>query len=54
MSSSKGKVVYYVLGVTALATGIYFFADKDDVKRGFDWFKGLIKSKSKTDEQSKD
>lgn len=52
MSSGKGKVVYYVLGLTALATGIYVLANKDDVKRGFDWFKNLVrlKPKNKQDE----
>lgn len=50
MNSGKGKVVYYVLGLTALATGIYVLANKDDVKRGFDWVKNLVKFKSKNKE----
>lgn len=47
MIESKKKVVYYVLGSAALITGIYFLANKDDVKRGFEWIKNMVKLNKK-------
>jgi hypothetical protein len=41
----KQKVVYYVLGAAALATGIYFLSNKDDVRRILDSVKAKLKLK---------
>jgi len=50
MISEKKKIVYYVLGTAALVTGIYVLANKEEVKRGFEWLKNTIKFKSKNKE----
>lgn len=44
----KHKVVYYILGATALATGIYFLANKDEVKRILDSVKEKLKIKKES------
>lgn len=52
MISDRKKVVYYVLGTIALVSGIYMIANKDEVKRAFEWLKNSIKlNKVKKDEK---
>jgi hypothetical protein len=52
MSKENKNVIYYVLGFTALATGIYYLSSKDEVKNYFSYLKNLIKlnKKDKNDE----
>lgn len=53
-SNNNKKVIYYVLGVTALATGMYFLSNKDEVKRYLDYLKGLVKRKKIEEQEEKD
>lgn len=53
MISDKKKVVYYLLGTVALVTGVYMIANKDEVKRGFEWLKNSIKLNNKSKENDK-
>jgi hypothetical protein len=44
-NGNKNKVIYYVLGATALATGIYYISSKDEVKKIIDAIKYKFKIK---------
>lgn len=50
MDKDNKKVVYYVLGAVALATGVYLVANKELVKNGWFWVKNLINLNNKKQE----
>jgi hypothetical protein len=49
MAKKDQKVIYYVLGFTALATGIYYLSNKDEIKKYFEYLKSFISLNKKID-----
>jgi hypothetical protein len=54
MADKDKKVVYYVLGIAALATGVYFLSSNEQVKAQFNWLKNIFNVKKKFKDNDKD